>query len=235
MSPLALPQSAVLAVAVMTLSKFTSHAAATLITETVTYNASDYSGSVVTNGTSNDPIAPLLVTDAFTPFDPTLGTLNAVTVELSLTFGIDWTDPIQTTSPSIGGSVAVVWDESGPGQQTLFSTGGGNGTGPSASGSLTMSMQRSRTTPGDFAFDLSEFTSPYTLSIVSTSMEVGGSSGATVDYELTSGSLSVIYDYRAVPEPGSYATFVGIGAVGLTLLRRRAGCRVKARLVRSEG
>lgn len=222
MSPFAVPQSAVLAVAVITLSTFTSRAAAAPITQTVTFNQSDYSGSVVTNGFSNNPIAPLLVTDAFTPFDPTLGTLNAVTVELSLTFGISWTDPNPTTSPSISGSVDVVWDESGPGQQTLFSTGGGNGTGPSPSGSLTMSMQRTATTPGNFAFDLSDFTSPYTLSIVSNDMEVGGSNGATVDYELTSGSLSVIYDFTAVPEPDSYATFVGIGAIGVMLLRRRA-------------
>jgi len=144
-----------------------------------------------------------------------------VTVALSLTFQIDWTDPNPTSSPSISGGVDVVWDVNSPGEQTLFGTGGGNGTGPSSSGSLTMSMQRTVTTPGNLTFDLANFTSPYTLSIVSNDMTVGGSNGATIDYELASGSLSVTYDFTAVPEPASYAACVVIGAVGLALVRPR--------------
>jgi len=214
-------QSAFPAVAVIALAVFTSRADATQIIEIVTYDASDYSGSIVTNGTGNNPIAFLEVTDAFEPFDPALGTLDAVTVALSLTFQIDWTDPNPTSSPSISGGVDVVWDVNSPGEQTLFGTGGGNGTGPSSSGSLTMSMQRTVTTPGNLTFDLANFTSPYTLSIVSNDMTVGGSNGATIDYELASGSLSVTYDFTAVPEPASYAACVVIGAVGLALVRPR--------------
>lgn len=214
--------SAVLAAAVIALSGFTSLADATPIVQSVTYDASDYSGSVVTNGFSSNPIADLAVTDSFTPFDPALGTLNAVTIALSLTFQIEWTDPNLTTSPSISGGVAVVWDRGGAGEQTLFSTGGGNGTAPSSSGSLTMSMQRTATTPGNFSIDLSDFTSPYTLSIVSNSMVVGGSDGATVDYQLASGSLSVTYDFDAVPEPSTSAmALAGIAYGGFSMWRRR--------------
>jgi hypothetical protein len=214
-------QSAVLAAAAIALSGFTSLADATPIVQSVTYDASDYSGSVVTDGFSGNPIADLAVTDTFAPFDPALGTLDAVTVALSLTFQIDWTDPNPTTSPSIGGGVDIVWEGNGPGQETIWGTGGGNGTGPSSSGSLTMSMQTTATTPGNFTFDLSDFTSPYTLSIVSDNMTVGGSNGATIDYELASGSLSVTYDVTAVPEPANYAACAVIGAFGFALVRPR--------------
>lgn len=215
--------SAVLAAAAIALSGFTSRAEATLIVQSVTYGPTDYSGSVVTNGFSSNPIANLDVTDTFTPFNPALGTLNTVTMDLSLTFRIEWTDPNPnpTTSPSISGGVDVVWDRSGLGERILFGTGGGNGTGPSSSGSLTMSMQRTATTPGNFSFDLSDFTSPYTLSIVSNSMTVGGSNGATVDYQLASGSLSVTYDFVAVPEPAGSAAWAVIGACGLAVVRLR--------------
>jgi hypothetical protein len=242
-------QSAVLAAAAIALSGFTSLADATPIVQSVTYDASDYSGSVVTDGFSGNPIADLAVTDTFAPFDPALGTLDAVTVALSLTFQIDWTDPNPTTSPSIGGGVDIVWDRNDPGQETndpgqetIWGTGGGNGTGPSSSGSLTMSMQTTATTPGNptfglsdyFTFDLSDFTSPYTLSIVSDSMTVGGSNGATIDYELASGSLSVTYDFTAVPEPASHAACAVIGALGLALVSPRSRRRASRHLAVSK-
>jgi hypothetical protein len=210
-------------VALVALLAFTSRAdAASLIVQTVTYDSTDYSGSVVTDGFSGNSIADLVLSDSFAPFDPALGTLNAVTVVLSLTFQIDWTDPNPTTSPSISGGVDIVWDVDGPGEEKIWGTGGGNGTGPSSSGSLTMSMQTTATTPGDFDFDLTEFNSPYTLSILSDSMSVGGSNGASVDYELTSGSMSVTYDYAAIPEPGTSAAFAGLAVLGFALRRRRA-------------
>jgi hypothetical protein len=209
--------------AFIALLSFASSTYAVIIVQTVTYDASDYSGSVVTNGFSNNAINPLVVTDDFTPFDPALGTLNSVTLGLSLAFQIDWTDPNPSTSPSIGGGVNIVWNRNGPGEANIYGTGGGNGTGPSASGSLAMSMNTVGTTPGNFNFDLSNFSSPYTLSIVGVSMTVGGSNGATVDYQLTSGSLSVTYDYTAaVPEPATYAALAGLSALGLALLRKRA-------------
>jgi len=52
-------------------------------------------------------------------------------------------------------------------------------------------------------------------------MTVGGSNGATVAYQLASGSLSMTYDYAAVPEPAGYAACAGFVALGLAFLRRR--------------
>jgi len=55
---------------------------------------------------------------------------------------------------------------------------------------------------------------------------VGGSNGATIDYELASGSLSVTYDFTAVPEPASYAACAVIGALGFALVRPRGRRRM---------
>lgn len=212
---------AVLSGGLVALSAFVSPMYGALIVQTATYHASDYSGSVMTNGYSDNPIDRLELTSAFNPFNSALGSLDSATVALSLTFQIDWTDPNPSSSPSISGGVDIYWDWEGSGESAIWGTGGGNGTGPSSTGSLTMSMSTSAVTPGSLGLVLADFDNPYTLSLVSDGMQVGGSNGATVDYLLKSGSLSVTYDYTAIPEPASYTAWVGFLAFSLFFVGRR--------------
>lgn len=211
---------AVLSGGLVALSAFVSPMYGALIVQTATYHASDYSGSVVTSGSSS-LIDRLELTSAFNPFNSALGSLDSATVALSLTFQIDWTDPNPSSSPSISGGVDIYWDWEGSGESAIWGTGGGNGTGPSSTGSLTMSMSTSAVTPGSSGLVLADFDNPYTLSLVSDGMQVGGSNGATVDYQLKSGSLSVTYDYTAIPEPASYTAWVGLLAFSLFFVGRR--------------
>lgn len=209
---------AVLSGGLVALSAFVSPMYGALIVQTATYHASDYSGSVVTNGSSS-LIDRLELTSAFNPFNSALGSLDSATVALSLTFQIDWTDPNPSSSPLISGGVDIYWDWEDSGESAIWGTGGGNGTGPSSTGSLTMSMSTSAATPGGLV--LADFNNPYTLSLVSDGMQVGGSNGATVDYQLKSGSLSVTYDYTAIPEPASYTAWVGLLVFSLFFVGRR--------------
>lgn len=211
---------AVLSGGLVALLAFVSPVHGALIVQTATYHASDYSGSVVTNGSSS-LIDRLELTSAFNPFNSALGSLDSATVALSLTFQIDWTDPNPSSSPSISGGTNIYWDWEGAGESAIWGTGGGNGTSPSSTGSLTMSMSTSAVTPGGLGLVLADFNNPYTLSLVGDSMQVGGSNGATVDYQLKSGSLSVTYDYTAIPEPASYTVWVGFLAFSLFFVGRR--------------
>lgn len=152
-------------------------------------------------------------------FNPSLGTLDGVSVSYS--FVVDTQVTLGSTSggATFSGGGSFVWDAN-----SFYGTGGGAGNGGGPFSTITLSYNISGTvTPGGdngLTLDMVKGTGTSVLSF-QPGFSVSVPDGASASGALTSGSLSITYDYTpvAVPEPATLG--LATLAAGLVLLRFR--------------
>jgi hypothetical protein len=173
---------------------------------------------------------------AFPQFDPSLGTLQSVTLELSYTFSTTLTVSNLNVDTGASGNAKteVIITVQDPEYSALnapefdvnsapfaYSLGGG---GSASSGLLTKSGNDGGNTYTSGSL-LTEFTGPGTIVLPASATadtlldEVNGNTSAI---QITDASLTgtVTYDYIAVPEPSTIGLVV-VGLLGVLGLRRR--------------
>lgn len=163
----------------------------------------------------------------FDPFDDSLGTLTSYVIEWNLT---------NTGTGSFGGSggslsVSVVGSLTLNGNNYDNGVTGGNGTGggPSQPFSVSASIERTNTflvSEADTEDELTYLTAvtganTFTLGYTAPVNFSIGFGSATFDAS-TSGSVTLTYNYTAVPEPSTYAAIIGALALGFVTWRRRS-------------
>lgn len=171
-------------------------------------------------------------------FDPSLGSLNSISVALSLeitpiaeVFNIGSSAETFTTAftdTTAGGAGPVTWtDPYGQfGDANYSYTVPGGSASPGANDFPGPSVAGSSTTTVPIA-DFPDYTGvgTYTLDYtVSGLINSGGSPGGDLFYggdRSLDGSATITYNYTAVPEPASMALIM-IGSTGLLARRRRA-------------
>jgi len=195
-----------------------SAASAGTVTESVSFDSDDFSGSFTTAETSL-PLAPVF-SGSFAGFDSSLGTLESI--ELSISFNLVATLTLGASggSGSFSGGGNVSWQYDTPEVSTVYSSGGGigNGGGPFAVVPLNFSIISASTDSGLGFEKVAD--QAYTLTFTP-SLGLSKPSDASASYALDAGTIQVTYTYSAVPEPASAALLLGLGALCLAGRRRR--------------
>lgn len=196
-----------------------SAASAGTLTESVSFDSDDFSGSFTTTTETSLSLSPVF-TGSFAGFDTSLGTLESI--ELSISFNLVATLTLGASggSGSFSGSGYVYWQYDTPDVSTVYSSGGGIGNGgePFAVVPLNFSIISASTISGLSFEKVAD--QAYTLTFTP-SLNFIKSSDATASYALDAGTIQVTYTYSAVPEPASAALLIGLGALGLAGRRRR--------------
>ena len=177
--------------------------------------------SIVSGQTTPGTFPYTFFDEAVDQFDPSLGTLNSITIEVTINFLISG----ETTT---GGSVSTDFSGDYYANGSAIDAGvvagaSGNGTGgpPGVFPSVPFTLLTSNTlNPTDHSayFTRATGTGTYDLSYEgNVNFNIAGASTGNLD--ITGGSVSVIYDYTSVPEPS--AALFGILALSGVALRRR--------------
>jgi hypothetical protein len=161
-------------------------------------------------------------TGTFDPFDDSLGTLTGYVIQWDLTNTASGTHG-GSMSMSISGSLTLNGSVYQGGVVASQSIGGPPGASFSFSRPVdeTHTFLVSEADTGDELAYLSAVTGNDTFTLAYTApinFTPGGSS--TFD-AATSGSVTLTYNYTAVPEPSTYAALAGLAVLGLAGLRRR--------------
>lgn len=199
-------------------------ASAAAIAFSETFDSTDFSVSFPAGGTSYTPVFSLPIEQ----FDPALGTLDSIAFAYVFTFHID-----ANTGASGGGLTA-----SGGGDFLLSDGGGafynqgsgnGSGSGPNTNLSFDVTVGPESGALGNLgASGYVDFYLKGTESrIISWAPSFTLSPGETVTgtFELTSGTLSLTYNYTPIPEPSAFAAIAGLAVLagaGARRPRRRA-------------
>lgn len=196
-------------------------ASAATLTYSETFDSTDFSVSFPAGGNSYTPVFSLLINQ----FDPALGTLDSVTFTYAFTF-----HGIGNTGAEGGGLSAGAYgsfflsDVSG----SFYSYGNGNGTGgaPNSNINLYVSVGQSGAigslSSSTYVDTYLKGTESRTLSWEPT-VSVSPDGTATGTFELSSGTLSLTYNYTpaAIPEPSAFAALAGLAVLTCAAARRR--------------
>jgi|GEM_PF-5838791 hypothetical protein len=202
-----------------------SHAAsAATITYSQDFDSSDFSSISIPNPETTHTSIFSLVIDQF---DPALGTLNSVTLAFEFTFRF-----VGNTGPD-GGSFGF----GGGGNfyisgldDSIYGYGGGTGNGGAPDTDLDFGFIIGQEAGSYGQFSNPGFVDAFLLGtgsrtisfVVPITLSVGELGTTTGVIDMTSGSMSLTYDYTPaeIPESSTFAALAGLGALGCASLRR---------------
>lgn len=205
---------------------FANLASAETIVYSETFDSTDFSVSFPSGGNSYTPTFSLPIDQ----FDPALGTLDSITFAYTFTFHVE-----ANTGVSGGGLTVSVGGDFylSDGGGAFYNSGGGNGSGggPGTNLSFDVVVGPESGAPGNLgASGYVDFYLKGTESRIISwepTITLSPSGTTTGTFELTSGTLSLTYNYTpaAIPEPSAFATLAGLAALacaGAQRSRRRS-------------
>ncbi|WOO41862.1 choice-of-anchor E domain-containing protein [Rubellicoccus peritrichatus] len=213
----------------------TQHLRAVIQMQTVTLNTAEVIATGTSSGNADETVEVSFpnIEFVFDQFDPTLGTLDQVTFDVAFSCSSETTsssltsaDPGFDTNSQINIPVDFFFEDSDLGG----AANGGGQTSRIPNEVVELDFGISRTiepVPGQV--DYNDFVGTGTVTFSVDPQESVGIrnffvSGYFTDYSVqrdAGASLTVTYDYTAVPEPSVYAAGLAMAALGIAWVRRK--------------
>lgn len=194
---------------------------AATIFQSASFGPEDFSESFASMGETGQLTFTPSLADTFDSFNPALGELTAATFTFSFIFNVSNVSGEAEGWLTVAGGGGFTW-----GETMLYGTGvsGGESTPvPLETIDFNASINGTLTATDPMQLALLMGSGTETFGFNPTLVLNGSSPGLAGDFTLTSGTLTMTFDYTgtAIPEPAAFATLAGLAGLGLATLRRR--------------
>lgn len=194
--------------------------AATLF-QSATFGPANFSESFASMGETGQLTFTPALAGTFDAFDPALGELTAATFTFSFTFNVSNVSGDADGWVTVAGGGGFRWGDS-----MLYGTGvsGGDNTPvPLETIDFDAAINGTLTTTDPMQLAALMGSGTETFGFYPTLVLNGSSPNLAGEFTLTSGTLTMTFDYTGavIPEPAAFATLAGMAGLGLAMLRRR--------------